>query len=506
MDISKIIGGIRLDPAATIPLYIQIANAVAAKIQENILPPNTKLPPERELAELLKVSRTTAINAYHQLERQKMVRTRIGSGTYIAELSSHSVPKADIPWHQLFSPHLQTPLSSIIKELVSTVVSSDSISLSAGMPDPALYPLDAFHDLFNLTIKNLDSTDFGHIPTEGYFPLRQELARYLNQKNIFSQPDDILVSTGSQQALYLLTKVLLAPGDYVIVESPTYLGAIQMFQSAGARILTLPAAGRFPLSLMEDYLIRYRPKLLYILPTFQNPNGRLIPLNERQEILSLASRHRLAIIEDDPYGELYYGEAPPPSLKALDHYGGVIYLSTFSKILFPGLRTGWIAAPAAVINRVALEKQYMDLHSNNISQWLLTNFLGHNLLESHLKLVRREYKKRRDSAARALRRHLETLISFSVPGGGFYLWCHLENRITSRQLLHEVTKENVSFVPGEAFYADPLGEKEFRLCFVTHREELLQEGVKRLAQALHALMKNTVASQTNRPNSIRPII
>jgi len=508
VDISKQFFQHQLDHNASQPLYLQIFDIITRKITDHTLPPGSKLPPERELANLFAVSRTTAINAYRQLEQHGLIQTKIGSGTYVVDTLLNSISTTPpMPWNQLFSPYPQSSISSILRELVSTPVSAQSISLAAGMPDPTLYPFKIFTDLFHKHSSNIDHADLGYISTEGYAPLRQTLATMHCQKDTTpTTTDNILILSGAQQGIYLISKIFLQPGDCVIVESPTYIGAIQVFQNAGVRILTLPSNTNLPLAILEDYLIRYRPKLFYIIPTFQNPNGRVLPLTERQELLRLAARHQLIIVEDDPYSELYYNDPPPPSLKALDHHNGVIYLGTFSKTLFPGLRTGWMVAPPPVINRIALEKQYVDLHSNNLSQWLLHLFLQEGALQPHLAQVRKEYKKRRDTAASSIRRYCGSDLTFSLPAGGFYLWCKLQTGVTSQVLLHEATKNGVSFVPGAAFYTDQTNLKEIRLCYATHPEAKLQEGIKRLAKALSSVKQEQKHESLENNFATKPII
>jgi DNA-binding transcriptional MocR family regulator len=389
-------------------------------------------------------------------------------------------------------------MASILKELVSAPQSDDMISLAAGMPDPAFYPVDFFQQLW--TKHSPNTAEFGHIPTEGYMPLRQSIASLSHTKNITATPEDIMVVSGSQQGLYLLTKALLEPGDYVITETPTYIGAIQTFQAAGARLLKVPVTNQLDLELIEDYLIRYRPKLFYILPTFQNPTGRTLSLAERKALLELAARYRLVIVEDDPYGSLHYDQQPPPSLKALDEYGGVIYLGTFSKIIFPGLRTGWLVAPKEVIHRLSLEKQFIDLHSNNVSQILLHQFLEAGILEKHLATVRSIYSARRDAMAKALTKYCSDTLRFSVPKGGFYFWCTLQFDHSTRMLLHEAAARGVTFVPGEAFYQNPAPTNRLRLCFVTHDSEQIVEGIRRLASVLKDGSKSDLNRSTDVPS------
>ncbi|KYZ74817.1 GntR family transcriptional regulator [Anaerosporomusa subterranea] len=482
MDITKMLSGVRIDPKASAPIYLQIANSLAAKIKECTLPVGTKLLPERELASLLEVSRTTIINAYRLLEERGLVSTRIGSGTYVANLNVTDQQANDMPWEQLFSPHYKSPLSSLLRSLVATPTADETISFAAGMPDPALYDLKIIEKALVDGNHGLDAADFGYIPIEGYPPFRRSLATWQNSQGIHAAPDNILIVSGSQQGLYLIVKAFVEPRDYVIVESPTYLGAIQVLEAAGARVLCLPQSSSLDLGALEDYLIRYRPKLFYTIPTFQNPTGQVMPLHHRQELIRLAARYRLAIVEDDPYSQLYYGQQPPPSLKSLDTYGGVIYLGTFSKILFPGLRTGWVTAAPQVINRLAQEKQYVDLHSNNLSQIILHTCLADHYLADHLSFVRREYKKRRDTLAGAIRQYCSTHLDFELPEGGFYLWCNVRPPASPVELLRRSAAAGVTFVPGEAFYLNNTESHHIRLCFATLGEDRLNEGIRRLAK------------------------
>ncbi|MEN6412880.1 MAG: PLP-dependent aminotransferase family protein [Veillonellales bacterium] len=481
MDITKILNGIRIDPKSSAPMYLQIANSLAAKINECTLPAGSKLLPERDLASLLAVSRTTIINAYRLLEERGLVSTRIGSGTYVADLASADQPTSGMPWEQLFKPQYKSPLSYLLRSLVAAPIADETISFAAGMPDPTLYDLS----IIEKALKEnhcLEAEDYGYIPIEGYPPLRRSLSAWQTAQGIHASPDNILIVSGSQQGLYLIVKVFIEPRDYVIVESPTYLGAIQMLEAAGARILTLPESSSLDLEIFEDYLIRYRPKFFYTIPTYQNPTGQVMPLRHRQEIIRLAARYHLTVVEDDPYSQLYYDRQPPLSLKSLDTYGGVIYLSTFSKILFPGLRTGWVTAAPQVINRLAQEKQYVDLHSNNLSQIILHSCLEQHYLANHLTVVRREYKKRRDTLAGAIRQYCSNHLDFGVPEGGFYLWCTVHPPASPAELLRRSAAAGVTFVPGEAFYLNNPKSRQIRLCFVTHKNEQLIEGIRRLAK------------------------
>ena len=504
MDITKILSGLRLSSTLPIPLYLQIATALSAKILDFTLPSGTKLPPERELARLLGVSRTTAINAYSLLEERELVSTRIGSGTFVSNDSPSTHPQAPtMPWEQLFTPGYKAPLSSIMRSLIDSPTADDTISMAAGMPDPAFYPMKMLQSLMDVRRPPIDSADLGLIATEGYLPLRRSLSAWQSRLGNPASPDQLLIVSGSQQGLYLTVKSFIEPRDYVIVESPTYLGAIQLLEASGARLLCLPPSGKIDMEILEDYLVRYRPKLFYTMSDFQNPTGRVMTLSERQELIRLAARHRLTIIEDDPYSQLYYGAPPPPSLKQLDTYGGVIHLGTFSKVLFPGLRTGWVHAAPPVINRLAQEKQYVDLNSNNMAQMMLNIYLEEDLLPGHLALVRREYKKRRNAMAAALRKYCGPLIDFDLAEGGLYLWGRMGPAVSPGELLRHSAALGISFVPGDAFYAHGLSSHEIRLCFATHDEERLTEGIRRLGRALSAVSATALAPAAT---AGRPII
>ncbi|WP_018085189.1 PLP-dependent aminotransferase family protein [Desulfurispora thermophila] len=512
MDISNFLTGCHLERTAKQPLYLQLADLLAAKIADHTLPPGSKLPPERELAALLGVSRTTAQSAYRHLEEQGLVTSRVGSGTYVTGPTETTGPASgwsqSLPWAQLLASFPASPYAGIIRDLLNVNMAPGTISLAAGLPDPAFYPLERMQKLFGGITARKERAAFGHISTAGYEPLRQLLTGWLAGKGIDTTAESIIITAGSQQGLYLTAKALLEPGDYAVLESPTYIAAHQVFRACGARIINLPRTSSFPLAWLEDCLVRYRPKLLYTIPNFHNPTGRLMPEGQRRELLRLATRHRLIILEDDPYGDLYYDAPPPPPLKALDQAGGVVYLGTFSKILCPGLRLGYLVAHPALVNRMALEKQLVDLHSNNLAQWLLSRLLLEDFLPDHLAMLRREYKKRRDALVKALQRYAGNHLDFDLPAGGFYLWCRLRGTARIRNLLREAIGQRLFFVPGEAFYDQPPREsvQEMRLCFVTHPAEQLAEGARRLARALAGLHRTGQEQDTTAEWGTRPMV
>jgi DNA-binding transcriptional MocR family regulator len=346
-------------------------------------------------------------------------------------------------------------------------------------------------------------------PIEGYYPLRQTIAQRMVGRGATVRAENILVVTGSQQGLDLIARAFLRAGDEVVVEAPCYLGALQIFSAAGARLLGVPMDEEgMRLDILENILIRYRPKLIYTLPTFQNPSGRTMAPRRRLRLLELARRYRVPIVEDDPYGELYYTEQPPSPLLALDQEGYVIYLSTFSKILFPGLRLGWAAAPRPVIERLSQIKQLADLHCSTLIQGAVHEFCHKGALDKHLDHVRDLYRQRRDAMLSALAEHGPAGLEWDEPQGGFNLWCRLPPELKARQLMAEAGRRSVALVPGEVFYPDGGGQEEMRLNFSCPPVALIEEGVQRLSAAMAALVRRRKIEEPGREAEVEtpPIV
>ncbi|HEY8909136.1 MAG TPA: PLP-dependent aminotransferase family protein [Desulfosporosinus sp.] len=327
-------------------------------------------------------------------------------------------------------------------------------------------------------------------------------------RGIRTQAKSIMILSGSQQGLDLLSKVFLEPGDYVVMEEPSFLGAIGVFKAAGARILTVPMDEEgLRTDLLEQILSRHRPKFIYTLPTFQNPTGTNMSLSRRQELLKLAYQYHVPIVEDDPYSELYYENQPSPSLKSLDEYGHVIYLGTFSKMLFPGLRLGWCVAPPSVLEQLTLAKQHVDLHTSTTTQWMMTEFCKQGLLDEHLPIVRNQYKRQRDAMVAALTEFGPQGVTWTVPEGGYYLWCELPHGMKAATLLTKSAEKNVTFVPGNAFYVNSGGKDRIRLCFSRHPETTIREGIHRLCEAISKILNQSHPGGTNdEPRFNEPLV
>jgi DNA-binding transcriptional MocR family regulator len=481
---------IELDRDNATPLYLQIKNQLRYLILSGTLAGGTQLPAERKLAESLGITRGTVTSAYQELVADGLAEAHVGRGTIVRHVQeADSAPLRHLfpSWHAMFVHQPQQPWEPLLDELLRLAARPNVIPFTAGVPAADLYPEQDFRHTVAAVLNQGDPKALGSCAAEGHHALRRMIARHMASQGTRVAWEQVLVTTGAQQGLDLLVRAFIEPGDVVVVEKPTYLGALRSFAAAGARLLGVPL-DRYGLrlDLLEGILARYHPKLIYTLPTFQNPSGRSQSLERRVGLLALAARHGLPIVEDDPYRPLYYEEAPPPTLKALDQRAGVIYLSTFSKTLFPGLRLGWIAAPPEVVEQLAYIKKRTDPYGNSLAQWATARFIEAGYLESHLGRVRPVYRRRCDAMAAALAEHCPDL-DFEVPAGGFNLWCRLPEGLRSRDLLAEASLRNVVFAPGELFFAERGGEGALRLNFSSLPEELIRKGISRLGEALAAL-------------------
>jgi 2-aminoadipate transaminase len=394
-------------------------------------------------------------------------------------------------WTDLFADRTRNITSSAIRELLKLIQQPGIISFAGGLPAPEVFPLARVRECCLRVLDQDGRAALQYSPTEGYQPLREMLAAGMERQGIPARAENILITSGSQQALDLLAKLLINPGDHVLVEAPTYLGALQAFNVFGAEYLTVPIdEDGLRLDLVEAAL-RARPRFLYVLPNFQNPAGVTLSRKRREELVLLADTHGVPIVEDDPYGKLRYEGEDVPSLMALDHArrpggGNVIYLSTFSKTLAPGLRLAWVVAPAEVIAKLVQIKQAADLHTSTFNQRLVYEAAQDGFLETHVQSIRAAYRERRDAMLEALREMLPPEVGWTHPQGGLFLWVTLPPGIDCRQLLKLALSECVAFVPGDCFYAggSEIGNRQMRLNFSYVEPGRIREGVRRLAAAI----------------------
>jgi len=388
-------------------------------------------------------------------------------------------------WDGAMARRTQRMTSSIIRETLKLMCSPDIISFAGGMPAPELFPLREFQEACSYVLQHTGPQALQYGVTEGHPALREFLAEKMRKYGVPAKEENILLVNGSQQALDLIGKVFIDPGDAVLTDRPTYVGALQAWSAYEARFVTVPLDDDGTrVDLMEDVLKKERVKFIYSLPNFHNPAGVTLSLERRRTIVDLAARYGLFIVEDDPYGELRFeGEDITPLV--VMHKENTIYLSTFSKTLSPGIRLGWIVAPAKVTSRLVQAKQGADLHTSTFVQMLVNDICQRGLLRQHVKRIRDTYRDRCNVMLEAMERHFPAGVRWTRPKGGLFLWVILPDGTDCMQLLKAAVAEKVAFIPGSAFYPDGGGGRNtLRLTFATASPAMIEEGIRRLGKAI----------------------
>jgi DNA-binding transcriptional MocR family regulator len=393
-----------------------------------------------------------------------------------------------------FADRLNNVETSAIRELFKLLGKPGIISFAGGFPDPALFDVEGIKESTNAVLTNNPGPVLQYGATEGYQPLREGISTFMANKGARVAPDGLIVTTGSQQALDLIGKTMISPGDKVIVEAPTFLATIQCFRLYGAQLIGAPIdANGVDVDKLEALIEEHKPKLVYLIPTFGNPSGATLSLERRKRILEIAVRTQTLIVEDDPYGELYFDQAPPPSMLALsDGVPGsrewLAHCGSFSKILSPGLRVGWLIAPPELLAKATMCKQFSDAHTSNLTQATAAHYLTLNRLDSALAVVRKTYAERARVMAESLRRELGDAIAFNQPQGGMFFWASLTGANGKGSNAPEFAKRAidklVAFVPGAPFFANNPDLSTLRLSFATADVAKIEEGIARLGAAL----------------------
>ena len=469
------------------PLYAHLVALLEAAIARGEVASGSQLPPERELATRLRVSRTTVVSAYRELESRGLLRGYVGRGTFVC--ASPEPSGAPFAWRGKIAAAALRASDSTLRDTIRHSSDARLLSLAAGQPAIDCFPTPAFRAAIDRVLTRDAQAAWRHGPTEGQPALREAIAER------FGVPaESVLVISGAQQGLDLLARCLIDPGDAVIVDRPGYLGAIQSFHAAGAKLIGWDIA-RADADQLEDLLVRYRPKLIYTNPTFQNPTGLTMSVRTRRELLRLAERYRVPIVEDATYRELYFRDPPAPSLRDLDAPDIVIHLNSFSKVLAPGLRLGWLSAAPSIVDQMAIIKQRLDPHTQNLVQFAMASLIRDGSFDAHLVTLRAEHARRCASMLASIQRHFPPgALQFARPQGGLYLWCRVAAPVSTRALLERALAAGVAFVPGHAFYSDPSGDSELRLCFSSVLPSAMDDAISRLARA-HA---ETAAAGTER--------
>jgi len=476
-DLSRIL----IDHSADTPIYKQLADGIRSLVDEGVIQSGEKLPATRELAGQLGLNRTTVSAAYAVLEQSGLLEGQVGRGSFIAKFAQlERVEGTD--WESLLPP----------LEGVGAVAPSIQISFASSRPAQDAFPLEQFR---RLTKEVVDSAEAAQILQlgfpHGYPPLRRYLLEQASTAGIARPSDDLIITNGCQQALDLLARLFFGENrggaNSVVLEDPVYHGLVRVFARAGANIVGVPvdAHGLDP-AMVQEALQQYRPRMLVVTPSFQNPTGATLSLERRKRIVELAQRYSTVLVENDIYSELRYQGVPQPTLKDLDESGNTILLRSYSKVSFPGLRVGWAIAPAPVIARLAEAKQLSDLHSDQLSQAVLLHFAESGELAHHLERTRMGGAERLHSVLEGCARFLPAGARFSRPAGGMSLWVDLPAPLQAEALLRRAAERGVDFLPGRYFSARRPHARSLRLSFGGLTPAEITRGLQILGEAARA--------------------
>ena len=492
---------LQLQPESHIPLYVQLRDQLRAMVDSGELRPGDRIPASRELAVQLGVHRTTVANAYAELESEALIQGHVGRGTYICgnlplrRLSTVPRPQtaSGLRWEALFADERgEDSLARLMPE-----EPENSIAFVTARPSAVFFPLEDFRRCCAAVLRTDGRRILQLGNSDGYEPLKSALIEMLRIEGRDVQSDQLLITDGCQQAMDLLCKAFLRPGDCVALENPAYPGAIANLNVARARVLGIPVetgserGGHLGMDVasLESVVVQNRVKMVFVTPDFQNPTGTTMALSERRRLLDLAARHQIPIVEDYIYARLRVRGTNIPSLAALDRAGIVIQVDSFSKMAFPGLRVGWTTGPKSVIERLRLVKQITDLHTDQLAQATMAEFVKRGCLARHLARMKRVYASRLTALETALARHMPQDVSWTRPEGGMSLWVTLPAGIDAGELLIHVRERGVLFVPGRHFYLQTPQPNTLRLGFAGVDERRIDRGVATLGQLLKAELR-----------------
>lgn len=485
---------LHLQPKSDIPLYAQLRDQMRALVASGELRPGDRIPASRELADQLKIHRTTVATAYAELEAEGLIEGYVGKGTYISGKNgareftpAPRQPGGPLRWESLFADERAGDgLSRLMPQ-----VSDDTIAFISAKPSEISFPVEDVRKCANAVLKREGRAILQLGSSDGYEPLREVLLANLRAEGIAAQEGNLLVTDGCQQSLDLLAKAFLRPGDAVIVENPTYPGVLSVLSQARVRCLPAPVetkSGRLTLGLnvsaVQAALEQNRVKLIVVTPDFQNPTGTTLGAAERKKLLEVAAYFQVPIVEDHIYARLRLRGTPMPSLKAVDRHGIVIQIDSFSKMAFPGLRVGWCVGPERVIERLRQLKQVSDLHTDQLSQATLAEFVKTGMLEKHTKRMIHVYARRLEALEKAMERHLPAGIEWTRPEGGMSVWITLPAGLDAAELLIHAREKGVLFVPGRYFFVGSPLPNTLRLGFAGVEEKDISRGILTLGQVI----------------------
>jgi 2-aminoadipate transaminase len=474
-----------LDRTSIVPLYRQIYEGLREAILTGTLPESTRLPPERALAEKLAVNRSTVVHAYRELVADGLIEQRVGSGSRVVPQLRGGQPErtAGVPWWVTLPPWRVGEFPNVLGELAAKP-QSGRISFVQGVAPDEPSPLGELAKSFGRVARD-PRFILSYGDSEGYEPLRVAIAARMNARGAGAvAPNNVIVLTGSTQGIAIVAQSLAEPGDEIIVESPSYPGALQVFQINGLRAIAVPVDDDgMRVDHVEAILRTRRPRFIYTMPSLHNPTNATMNADRRERLTTIARRAGVPIVEDDPYGPLAADSNPPLVALAPDH---VVYLSTFSKTIAPSLRVGWLAAPRTIHERLLLRKQAYDMATSLYVQAAIADYLESGY-DVHVEQLREELLLRRRLADEAVARHWPASLKISGPTGGFYAWATTPRELRARVLLDAAERLGASFLFGEAFFANSGGDHHFRLALTAVKRRDIAEGIRRIGAAIASL-------------------
>jgi 2-aminoadipate transaminase len=471
-----------LDRESIVPLYRQIYEALREAILAGTLPESTRLPPERSLAERLNVNRSTVVHAYRELVADGLIEQKVGSGSRVVPQLRNGQPErsAAVPWWVTLPPWRVGEFPTILGELAAKQ-EPGRVSFVQGVAPDEPSPLGELAKSFSRVASD-PRFILSYGDSEGYEPLRHAIADRMKQRGAqATQPKDVIVLTGSTQGIMVVAQSLAEPGDEIIVETPSYPGALQIFQICGLRAISVPVdEDGMRVDHVEAILRTRRPRFIYTMPSLHNPTSFTMNADRRERLVTLARRAGIPIIEDDPYGELADNGLTPLVGLAPDY---VVYLSTFSKTIAPSLRVGWLQAPRTILERLLLRKQALDMATSLYVQAAITDYLDTGY-DAHVRQLRDELRLRREMADAAIAEHWPSTMRTTKPGGGFYVWATTPRELRARPLLDQAERLGASFLFGEPFFANSGGDHNFRLALTPVTRAQIPEGIRRIGKAI----------------------
>lgn len=487
---------IEIQRNADISLTKQIYHSILDHIRSDLLEEDLRLPSVRELSKQLGVSLVTVVKAYQNLEHEGFIISVQGKGTFIrkSKIVKAETEEGTLSYDWQLSVQDYLPRSQFARFHQVP----EKIHLSSSMIDPGLLPNRYLEQEIHrmLTENTKVISQYGEI--QGDKALRQAMVEYLRSMDVPTSPDNILVTSGSQQGIDLIVRTFVGPGDVVVMEAPTYPGAIDVFRGRGATILSVPVdSDGMRVDLLQNLCDKYKPKVIYTVPTFHNPTGAVLPTKRRKQILEIAKSMQCLVIEDDPCSEIYFERKPPSSMKSMDKDGHVIYLKGLSKILAPGCRIGILAASGSIFKRLLAAKANADLGSPLLTQKAIIPFITSTRMMDHLKKLRTALKIRRDLVLEILSKHSPEEVSWFIPKGGLNIWLTLPSWLNTDQLLLEAKKEQITFLPGSACYPTEQENHHLRISFSYMNEQQLTQGVTTICNILRSAIDLRVSEESS---------